>query len=225
MESNESNSMFVKDGYGKIYFDYPLRDIIIYNGMTKYYNVTSYTTLYSNNFGGIDSTLLDHFEMRYPETPFTKNITIKSINQNGDIINDKIELEIIPYENKSEYLDVYLYDKVMYDTDNSIFAEVVSLDTNPTHDKINGTGILNGLMIKSFIPMKNYNQYVDNSIETFDRDIVDKVQYGTTGNDMITLRLVCIGNTFYCGIICLSTAVHEIDLILLSRYNFRHFRP
>lgn len=185
MESNEKNSMFVKEGYGKIYFDYPLRDIIVYNGMTKYYNVTSYTTLYSTNFAGIDSTLLDHFNMRYPETPFTKNITIKSINQNGDIINDKIELEIIPYENKSEYLDVYLYDKIMYDTSDSIFANVVSSDTNPTHDKINGTGILNGLIVKSFITMKNYNQYVNDSIETFDRDIVDKVQYGTTGDDMI----------------------------------------
>ena len=103
LESYNETAMFVQEGYGKLYFDWPINDIVSPYGFNMYNNVTSYTTLYSKDFAAKD-TLLNQYELRYPETAFTKNIIIKSINQNGTIIADKIELEIIPYKNKSEYV-------------------------------------------------------------------------------------------------------------------------
>ena len=85
LESYNNTAMFIQEGYGKLYFDWPINDIVSPYGFNLYNNVTSYTTLYSDDFAAKDS-ILNHYELRYPETAFTKDIVIKSINQNGTII-------------------------------------------------------------------------------------------------------------------------------------------
>ena len=116
LQSHNETAVFSQSGYGKIYFEYPLSNIVIPDYVAKFENVTSFTTLFSNDFASKD-TILQHYSMRYPEMPFTKDIIIKTINQNGTIINDSIELEIKPYEKiGTEFIKGYIYDKIKFDT-------------------------------------------------------------------------------------------------------------
>ena len=184
LESYNETAMFVQEGYGKLYFDWPINDIVSPYGFNMYNNVTSYTTLYSKDFAAKD-TLLNQYELRYPETAFTKDIIIKSINQNGTIINDKIEFDIIQYKNKSEYLNVYLYNKVLHDTENKMFAEIVSDDTNQMNHTITGFGMINGTIAKTMVPFDNYDSYVGDSIKKWDATLVDNIIYEKQGDDLL----------------------------------------
>ena len=183
LESYNQTAMFLQKGYGKLYFDWPINDIVSPYGFNLYNNVTSYTTIISKDFAAKD-TILNHYELRYPETAFTKDIIIKSINQNGTIINDKIEFDIIPYKNKSEYLNVYLYNKVLHDTENKIFAETVSGDTNPMHNTITGFGMINGTIAKTQIPFENYDIYIGNGTKKWDGTLIDNIIYDKQGDDL-----------------------------------------
>jgi len=185
LESYNKTAMFLQEGYGKLYFDWPINDIVSPYGFNMYNNVTSYTTLYSENFAAKD-TMLNHFELRYPETAFTKDIIIKSINQNGTIITtDKIEFNIIPYKNKSEYLNVYLYNKILYDTENKIFAEIVSGDTNPMNHTLTGFGMINGTIAKTMVLFENYDIYIGDSIKKLDAMLIDNSIYERQGDDLL----------------------------------------
>ena len=183
LESFNQTAMFSQKGYGKLYFDWPINHVVSPYGFNLYNNVTSYTTIISKDFAAKD-TILNHYELRYPETAFTKDIVIKSINQNGTIINDKIEFDIIPYKDKSEYLDVYLYNKVLHDTENKIFAETVSGDTNPTHNTVTGFGMINTTIAKTMVPFENYDIYVGNGTKKWDGTLIDNIVYDKQGDDL-----------------------------------------
>lgn len=171
--SHNETAVFSQSGYGKIYFDYPLTDIVFPDYIAKFENVTSFTTLFSNDFAGKD-TILQHYSMRYPELPFTKDIVIKLVNQNGTIINDKIELEIKPYQKiGTEYIKGYIYDKIKFDTKDETFSQIISNDTYPMIQKYSDTGMLNVTISKTPVFFDEYTKQTDTIDETFSNRLAD----------------------------------------------------
>jgi len=161
LESSERNSMFVKEGYGRMYFDYPLGEIVGVNHIANLENVTTHTTLSSNDFAAKD-TFLNYYSMRYPEIPFTKHLTIKSVNQNGTIMNDLINLKILPYKKiNTEYISQYIYDKILFDTKDKIFAEIISNDTYPMYQEYSSNGVLYANITRTPIFFDEYHSQTD----------------------------------------------------------------
>ena len=170
--SHNQTAVFSEAGYGKIYFEHPLGDVIIPDGIPKFENVTSYTTMVSQDFAAKD-TLVEFYTMRYPEASFTKNLIIKSVNQNGTIIYDDIQLEVTPYDTiNTEYITEYIYDKILFDSDDETFANIISGDTYPMEQKYSGTGIINVTISKTSVFFDEYTEQTSNVNATFSEDII-----------------------------------------------------
>lgn len=174
LESYNDTAMFIQEGYGKLYFEYPLGNVVFdNNNVPQYENVTSFTTLYSNNFAA-KNTLLEHYSMRYPENPFTKNIVIKNINQNGTKLDSDITLEVKPYDIiDAEYIREYIFDKIFFDTSDKMFAEIISNDTYPMHQKYSSKGILNVTISKTMIFFDEHTKQMDTGNKNFSGKLTD----------------------------------------------------
>ncbi len=57
LESYNKTAIFSQEGYGKLYFDWQINDIASPHGFNLYNNVTSYTTLLSQDFAAKDTIL------------------------------------------------------------------------------------------------------------------------------------------------------------------------
>ncbi len=170
---NGTTAMFVQEGYGKLYFEYHLGKVVFDDKVPQYQNVTSFTTLYSDNFAA-KTIVLEHYSMRYPENPFTKNIVIKNVNQNGTIIDSNITLEVKPYDAiDAEYIREYIFDKVKFDTSDETFAEIISDDTYPMYQKYSGNGILNVTISKTPIFFDEHEKQIDIGNKNFSGKLYD----------------------------------------------------
>lgn len=174
LKSHNQTAMFSESGYGKIYFEYFIKSLVMPEEISRFENVTTYTTLSSVDFASKD-TLIDHYTMRYPELPFTSKVIIKSVNQNGTIMyDDKIELEIIPHRKiNAEYINNYIYDKIEFDTNDTVFAQIISNDTYPMIQKYTDNGILNATISKISLYFEDYGVQENNSTSVFSDKISD----------------------------------------------------
>jgi hypothetical protein len=173
LESYNGTAMFIQEGYGKLYFEYPLGEVVFDDNVPQYQNVTSFTTLYSDNFAA-KTTILEHYSMRYPENPFTKNLVIKNVNQNGTIIDSNITLEVKPYDTiDAEYIREYIFDKIKFDTSDETFAEIISDDTYPMYQKYSGNGILNVTISKTSIFFDEHEKQMDIGNKNFSGKLND----------------------------------------------------
>lgn len=172
IESHNDTILFLKEGYASLYFEYPLGDIVWQNGIPRYENVTTFTTIYSKDFAAKD-TVLQHYSFRYPEAPFAKNLIIQSINQQGEIIPEDITLEVKPYSIAGiEYISKYIFEKVQFDTDDENFAKIISNETYPMLQKFNGNGMLNATIFKTPIFFDEVTQQKDSG-ESFTGKLSD----------------------------------------------------
>jgi len=186
--SYNQTAVFSEAGYGKIYFEHPLSDIIIPDGIPKFENVTSYTTMVSQDFAAKD-TFLNYYTMRYPEASFTKNLIIKSVNQNSTIMyGDSIQLEVTPYEKiNTEYITQYIYDKILFDLDDETFANIISGDTYPMEQKYSGVGIINVTISKTSVFFDEYVTQTSNVNATFSENIISDLTSLLDSPDTIRL--------------------------------------
>ncbi len=173
LESYNKTTMFIQEGYGKLYFDYPLGDVVFDGAIPKYGNVTSFTTLHSTDFAAKD-VILDNYSMRYPENPFSKNVIIKNVNHNGTVIDADITLEVKPYEKiGTEYLEEYVFDKIEFDTSDVIFARIISDDLYSMQQKYNGNGMLDVTIFKTPIFFDEHVKQSDIGNKNFSGRLVD----------------------------------------------------
>ncbi len=186
--SHNQTAVFSESGYGKIYFEHPLSGIIIPDGIAKFENVTSYTTITSNDFAAKD-TFLNYYTMRYTEASFTKNLVIKSVNQNGTTMyDDIIQLELTPYEKiNTEYINEYIYDKILFDSNDETFAEIISGDTYPMEQKYSGTGIINTTISKISAFFDEYVEQTNNVNATFLESVISDLDSLLDSPDTIRL--------------------------------------
>lgn len=165
-ESYGNDAMFVRSGYGKVFFDYPLSPIIFDNqtGAPKYENVTSYVTLKSSDFAGERITFLTFWEYMAPESSFVTNLIVKTINQNGTITDNPIHVKAIPQLKEGVVsLVEYLDEKITYDSKDSGLAKVVVDDTYPMTFDHSSVGIVNEKLRRT---ASQFQQFENVSYET-----------------------------------------------------------
>ncbi len=158
-------AMFTRAGYGVLYFDWPVSELV-FAGLpddmanqtaapgargAKYENVTSHMAFHSRDFAGRASTPLFADSMRYPEMPFSKQVTIQSVDHTGAIqAADDIALRVTPYaEIGAEYLADYILDKVTWDADDPVMARIVASDTHPMEQEWHASGgVINATVLR-----------------------------------------------------------------------------
>ena len=160
-------AMFVQSGHGAVLFEWPVsgRVFSAYNKTTTgepaavatkaavNENVTAHLQVYSHDFAGKD-TLLYETAMRYPEMPFAKHVTIQSVDHAGAIqATDDITLRVTPYtELGAEYLTDYIRDKITWDTDDPIIAQIVVNDTHPmVQEWRTPSGMINATVLRTSV--------------------------------------------------------------------------
>ena len=123
---------FVKAGYGKIKFDYPgLLDVVLdpVQKIPRYENATVFNTLESSEFAGHDVTFLTFDEYMYPESFFHNTVSVMAVDSAGSQDNSvKISIEVIPREEIEGTLSLnqYVHDKIIFDTDDDGFAQIIT---------------------------------------------------------------------------------------------------
>lgn len=138
-ESSSEAAIFREAGYGKVFLFSNIRDIVWDN---HYFNVTTYNTLISDQFGGKEKTHLTFDEYRYPENLFTAKVNVAAVDANNTITHDKeISLKITPNTDLgAAYVTDYINDKIFYDTGDQGFASLITNDTYPTTLEQTGKG-------------------------------------------------------------------------------------
>jgi hypothetical protein len=123
---------FLKAGYGKVKFSYDgLLDVVLdpVLKIPRYENATVYNTLESANFAGHDVSFLTFDEYMFPESFFHNAVNVLAVDSDG-MQDDSVNLliTITPREEiaGTAYLDQYVHDKVVYDTDDDGFAQIIT---------------------------------------------------------------------------------------------------
>jgi len=219
VESHNQTAVFSESGYGKVYFEHPLGDIILPDGIPKFENVTSYTTLVSNDFAAKD-TLVEFYTMRYTEASFTKNLIIQSVNQNGTIMySDIIQLELTPYDKiNTEYITSYIYDKILFDSNDETFAEIISGDVYPMEQKYSGTGIINTTISKTSVFFDEYVEQTNNVNATFTESVISDLNSLLDSPDTIRLLAPYDMGLSALSPTTISITVNNITNIMDERY-------
>ena len=184
---------FLKAGYGKVKFSYDgLIDVVLdpVLKIPRYENATVFNTLESANFAGHEVSFLTFDEYMYPESFFHNTVNVLAVDSGG-IQDDSINLSITmtPREEIAGTinLDQYVHDKVIFDTDDDGFAQIITgldMDGNDIvivngHDiypldnlTIEGTGNIS--LEKTRRVLSSFTQYDTTIDQTFDpNEIVD----------------------------------------------------
>ncbi|WP_316506096.1 hypothetical protein [Nitrosopumilus sp.] len=123
---------FLKAGYGKVKFDYPgLLDVVLdpVQKIPRYENATVFNTLESDHFAGHDVTFLTFDEYMYPESFFHNTVSVTAVDSDGTQDNSiRISINMIPREEIEGTLQLnqYVHDKVIFDTDDDGFAQIIT---------------------------------------------------------------------------------------------------
>ena len=123
---------FLKAGYGKVKFSYDgLLDVVLdpVLKIPRYENATVYNTLESVNFAGHDVSFLTFDEYMYPESFFHNTVNVLAVDSEGMQDNSvEISLSVIPREeiDGTTHFDQYVHDKVLFDTDDDGFAQIIT---------------------------------------------------------------------------------------------------
>ena len=121
-----------KAGYGKVKFSYDgLLDVVLdpVLKIPRYENATVFNTLESASFAGHEVSFLTNNEYMYPESFFHNTVNVLAVDSDGmqdDSIS--ISITITPREEiaGTSYLDQYVHDKVIFDTDDDGFAQIIT---------------------------------------------------------------------------------------------------
>ncbi len=162
-------AMFVQNGHGTVLFEWPVSEWVfsVYNQTATgesasaatvakaavNENVTSHLQVYSHDFAS-RNTLLYETTMRYPEMPFTKHVTVQSVDHTGAVqTTDDITLRVMPYaELGAEYLADYIRDKITWDTGDSTIAQTILNDTHPmTQEWRTSDGVINVTILRTSV--------------------------------------------------------------------------
>lgn len=140
-QSAPNKAMFVKKGFGKIIFSYPILHTMLDK---RYINATIQNTLQSSSFAGDETKNLTSYKYQYPDLKFSNPIKIFTFHSDGSMTNLPITLELIPDTTKgANYTHDYVCNKVVWDTKKPEFAEIVVSDMYGKENRQNGTGHVN----------------------------------------------------------------------------------
>ena len=96
----------------------------------RYENATVFNVLESDHFAGFDNTFLGgSTEYMYPESHFWNTITVTALDKDGNTDGTiNLDLTVIPNGTIPGTFDIdeYLYDKIIFDTDDDGFAQIIA---------------------------------------------------------------------------------------------------
>ena len=140
-ETDPGTVMLVRAGYCRIYFDYPILGTVVGPLGPAYENATLFNTLVSDGFGGRDTTFLSHYEYRFPEALFHAGLRVISSGPNGTVNPVPLRVDVYPAPDiLAQPLAGYLLEKVVHDTGDPGFGEIVSNSTYPGEYSESGIG-------------------------------------------------------------------------------------
>ena len=133
--------MFVKKGFGKIAFSYPISHTMLGK---RYINATIDNTLQSANFAGFKLKDLVHYEYQYPDLKFSNPVKILTYGSDGSRTNLTVSVKMVPDVTKgAQYTHDYVCKKILHDTKHDGFAYIVVDDMHDRTNEQNGTGYVN----------------------------------------------------------------------------------
>ncbi|MDH3203521.1 MAG: hypothetical protein OEL81_02435 [Nitrosopumilus sp.] len=186
---------FLKAGYGKIKFSYDGFDDVVVDPILqipRYENATVFNVLESDHFAGFDNTFLtDSIEYMYPENHFWNTINVTALDKDGNIDGTiDLELTVIPNYTIAGTFDIdeYLYDKIVFDTDDDGFSQIIAGLDSMGNDIVivNGDEVYpldnlimagNGEIIleKTRRILTSFTQYAEVTNQTFDPNNVPDI--------------------------------------------------
>lgn len=160
----EGTAMFVKSGYGKISFDWP----VVWTMLQKrYVNATIDNTLQSASFAGFEIKNLTQYHYVYPNVKFNNPVKILTYHSDGSVTDYKISVTMVPDISRgAEYAQDYVCKKIIHDNHKKEIANIVVDDMYGRKNEGNGTGILHlkTLLTSTWFP-PFYNMLVGDPLD------------------------------------------------------------
>ncbi len=121
---NEKDSaMFVKSGYGKVIFSYPILRTML---KERFHDVTIDNSLQSVHFGGREISNVTDYDYIYPRVKFHTSVKVIVINSEGQRNQIPISIVMSPQFSKgAEYTQDYICKKIVHDTLDDGFSDIV----------------------------------------------------------------------------------------------------
>ncbi len=136
-----NTAVFVKKGFGKIVFSYPILHTMLGK---RYVNATIDNTLQSSNFAGFQVKDLTHYKYQYPDLKFSNPVKILTYGSDGSRTNMAVSVKMVPDITKgAQYTHDYVCKKILHDTKQNGFADIVVDDMHDRTNEQNGTGYAN----------------------------------------------------------------------------------
>lgn len=137
----QKTAMFVKSGYGKLSFDWPIVGIML---QKRYIDATIDNVLQSVNFAGFGIKNLTEYQYVYPNVKFNNPVKILTYHSDGSRTEYPISITMIPDVSKgSEYTQDYVCKKIIHDNYTKEIANIVVDDMYDKKNEGNATGFLN----------------------------------------------------------------------------------
>lgn len=141
--NNEKDSaMFVKSGYGKIIFSYPILRTML---KERFHDVTIDNSLQSVHFGGREISNVTDYDYIYPRVKFHTSVKVIATDSEGQRNQIPVSIVMNPQFGKgAEYTQDYICKKIIHDTLDEGFSDIV-LDDMYAKDvnQKDGTGFIN----------------------------------------------------------------------------------
>lgn len=131
-------AMFVKEGWGKIYFEYPILHTMLKNKFL-YVNATIHNTLQSSSFAGIVSKNLTSYKYDYPDQKFRNTIKLLTYDSEGQKTAHAVSVKLEPV---NATLADYFCAKTAHDK-NANFGDIIVGDMYGPENFAQGTGNVN----------------------------------------------------------------------------------
>jgi len=136
----QNTAMFVKSGYGKISFDWPIIGTML---QKRYVNATIDNTLQSASFAGFGIKNLTKYQYFYPNVKFINPVKILTYHSDGSMTDYPIYVKMIPDVSRGAgYLQDYVCKKITHDDYKKEIANIVVDDMYDRKNEGNGTGML-----------------------------------------------------------------------------------
>lgn len=171
--NNKDSAMFVKSGYGKIIFSYPILRTIL---KERFHDVTIDNSLQSVHFGGREISNVTDYHYIYPRVKFNTSVKVLVMDSEGQRNQVPVSIVMTPqFDKGAEYTQDYICKKILYDTQDDGFSDIV-LDDMYLKDvnKKNGTGFVN---LKASLTSTWFPNYTGAFFTNYNNSGFDKSPY------------------------------------------------
>ncbi|HSA97536.1 MAG TPA: hypothetical protein VLF17_00455, partial [Candidatus Nitrosotenuis sp.] len=136
-----NTAMFVRSGFGKISFDWPIVGTML---QKRYINATIDNIIQSSRFAGFEVRNLTEYHYTYPNVKFINSLKILTYHSNGSRTNYPISFKMVPdVPRGAEYTQDYVCKKLLHDSYKKEIANIVLDDMYGRKNEGNGTGLVN----------------------------------------------------------------------------------